>query len=184
AGSTSRPSCAGLTRASIALREKFLRRGWIAGSSPAMTQEARAAASSHLALAQIGDRVGRMPARRRADAVAGGVHVEKIGPAVRGRAFGARERGFELVRLLDHLALDAEGLGGLGVIDVGAAEIAGHVAAALELAAAVMPDAIALVVVAVIVEHDVDDRRLVARLRPQGLRAGEAEAAVADDRHH
>src|SRR5215510_15156309 len=71
-----------------------------------------------------------------------------------------------------------------GVVDVGAAEIAGHVAAGLELPAAVMPDAVAFVVVAVIVEHDVDDRRLVARLGPQRLRAGEAEAAVADDRDH
>src|SRR4029453_18086669 len=61
-------------------------------------------------------------------------------------------------RLLDPLALDAERFGGLGVVDVGVAEIAGHVAAALELAAAVMPDAIALVVVAVVVEHGIDDR--------------------------
>jgi hypothetical protein len=31
------PSCAGLTRASIFFAKNFLRRGWIAGSSPAMT---------------------------------------------------------------------------------------------------------------------------------------------------
>src|SRR5258707_1359545 len=104
--------------------------------------------------------------------------------AVAARALGALDRAFELVRLFHHLALDAKRLGGLGVVDVGAAEIAGHVAAGLELPAAVMPDTIALVVVAVIVEHDVDDRRLVARLGPQRLRAGEAEAAVADDRNH
>src|SRR5262245_58731568 len=96
-----------------------------------------------------------MPARGCADAVAIGVDVQEIGPSVRGRALGALDRAFELVRLLDHLALDAEGLGSLGVVDVGAAEIAGHVAAGLELPAAVMPDAIALVVVAVIVEHRV-----------------------------
>src|SRR6516225_7855681 len=125
-----------------------------------------------------------MPARGRADAVAIGVDVQEIGPSVRGRALGALDRAFELVRLFHHLALDAKRLGGLGVVDVGAAEIAGHVAAGLELPAAVMPDAVALVVVAVIVEHDVDDRRLVARLGPQRLRAGEAEAAVADDGNH
>src|SRR5262249_24705175 len=94
-----------------------------------------------------------------------------------------RDRVLELAGLLYDLALDAEGVGGLGVIDVGAAEIAGHVAAGLELPPAVVPDAIALVVVAVIVEHDVHDRRLVARLRPQRLRTGEAEAAVADHGH-
>src|SRR5262249_53966517 len=105
-------------------------------------------------------------------------------PAIRGRPLGGLHRAFELVRLFHPLALDAERLGGLGVVDVGAAEIAGHVAAGLELPAAVMPDAVALVVVAVIVEHDVDDRCLVARLGPQRLRAGEAEAAVADDGNH
>src|SRR5437660_4200497 len=145
---------------------------------------ARHAAWSHLALAQVRDRIGRMPARGRADAVAIGVDVQEIGPSVRGRALGALDRAFELVRLFNHLALDAERLGGLGVVDVRAPEVAGHVAAGLELPAAVMPDAVALVVVAVIVEHDVDDRRLVARLGPQRLRAGEAEAAVADDRNH
>src|SRR6266536_1749911 len=96
-----------------------------------------------------------------ANAVAIGVDVQEIGASVRGCALGALDRAFELVRLLDHLALDAERFGGLGVVDVGVAEIAGHVAAALELAAAVMPDAIALVVVAAVVEHDIDDRRLV-----------------------
>src|SRR5712664_2342281 len=118
---------------------------------------ARHAAWSHLALAQVRDRIGRMPARGRADAVAIGVDVQQIRPSLRGRALGALDRAFELVRLLDHLALDAESLRGLGVVDVGAAEIAGQVAAGLELAAAVMPDAVALVVVAVVVEHDVDD---------------------------
>ena len=56
--------------------------------------------------------------------------------------------------------------------------------AGLELPPGRVPDAIALVVVAVIVEHDDGDRRLVARHAPQRLRAGEAEAAVADHRHH
>src|SRR5262249_23121553 len=147
-------------------------------------KNARDAAWSHLALAQIRDRVGRMPARGRADAVAIGVDVQQIGPSVRGRALGTLDRALELVRLFHHLALNAEGFRGLGVVDVGAAEIAGHVAPGLDLPAAVMPDAVALVVVAVIVEHDVDDRRLVARLGPQRLRAGEAKAAVADDRNH
>src|SRR5262249_52049064 len=131
---------------------------------------ARDAAWSHLALAQIRDRIGRMPARGRAHAVAIGVDVQEVGPSVRGRAFGALDRAFELVRLFHHLAFDAEGLSSLGVVDVRAAEVAGHVAAGLELPAAVVPDAVALVVVAVIVEHDVDDRRLVARLGPQRLR--------------
>src|SRR5207248_7124904 len=42
----------------------------------------------------------------------------------------------------------------------------------------------ALVVVALVVEHEVDDRRLVTRLAPQGLRSGKTEAAVPDRRHH
>src|SRR5262245_51859314 len=111
-----------------------------------------------------------MPSGGSADAIAIGVDVEEVGPAVGGRALAALYRGFELVRLLDHLALDAECLRRLGIVDVGAADIAGHVAAGLELSSAVVPDAIALVVVAVIVEHDVEHRRLVARLRPQRLR--------------
>src|SRR5207247_3856926 len=91
---------------------------------------------------------------------------------------------FQLFRIVTPSIRSAERLGGLAVVDVRAPEVAGHVAAGLELPADVMPDAVALVVVAVIVEHDVDDRRLVARLGPQRLRAGEAEAAVADDRNH
>src|SRR3954463_9635727 len=116
----------------------------------------------------------------RAPAVAVGVNIEQIGAAVGDHALGAPDRAFELARLLHHLGLDAERLRRLGVIDVGAAEIAGHVAAGLELLAAVVPDPIALVVVAMIVEHDIHDRGLVAGLGPERLGAGKAEAAVAD----
>ncbi len=63
-----------------------------------------------------------MPGRGRADAVALGVDVEQIGPPVRDRLLGARDRALELRRLLDGLALDPEGRRGLGVIDVGIAE--------------------------------------------------------------
>src|SRR5215831_18316924 len=117
-----------------------------------------------------------MPIGCRAQTVAPSVDVEQIRPAVGDHALRARDGVLELARLLDHLAFDAERTGGLGVVDVGTAEIAGHVAAGLELPSAVVPDAIALVVVAVIVEHDVHDRRLVTRLGPQRLWTGEAEA--------
>src|SRR3984957_14516068 len=122
-----------------------------------------------------------MPGRLGADAAAPRVHVEQIGPPLGDRTLSAPDRVLELVRLLDDFALDPEGAGRLGVIDVGIAEVAGHVAAGVELASGEMPDAIALVVVAVVVEHDVEHRRLVARHAPQRLRAAEAEAAVADD---
>src|SRR5205085_7360341 len=56
--------------------------------------------------------------------------------------------------------------------------------AGLELPPTEMPDAVALVVVTLVVEHDVHDRCLVARLRPQRLRTAEQEAAVADDGDH
>ena len=105
-------------------------------------------------------------------------------PAFDRRGFGAGKRAFEVARLFYGFALDAEGAGRLGVIDVRIAVVAGHVAGGLELPAGRVPDAIALVVVAVIVEHDDGDRRLVARHAPQRLRAGEAEAAVADHGHH
>ena len=49
-----------------------------------------------------------MPGRDRAEAVALGVNVEQIGPAVDGRALGAVDRAFEIARLLDGLAFDAE----------------------------------------------------------------------------
>src|SRR5499426_3892903 len=120
-----------------------------------------------------------MPGRGCADAVAVGMDVEKVGAAVGNGALGAADGILELARLLDDLALDAERLGCLGVVDVGAAEIASHVAAGFELPPAVVPDAIALVVVAVVVEHDVHDRRLVARLRPQWLRPREAKTSIA-----
>src|SRR5437762_342237 len=112
-----------------------------------------------------------MPGRGRADAVPPGIDLQKIRPPIGSRFLRPRERVLELARLLDGLGLDAERLRGLGEIDVRVAVVAGHVAAALELAAAEMPDAVALVVVALVVEHDVDDRRAVARLAPQRLRA-------------
>src|SRR5262249_56543649 len=106
---------------------------WRREPTPRARLPARHAAWSHLALAQIRDRIGRMPARGRADAVAIGMDVQEIGPSIRGRALGAFDRAVELVRLFHHLALDAERLGSLGVVDVRAAEVAGHVAAGLEL---------------------------------------------------
>src|SRR6476661_7143185 len=125
-----------------------------------------------------------MPGRYRADSVAPGVDVEEIRSSFGDRAPAARHRVLERARLLHDLALDAEGLRRLGVVDIRIAEIAGHVAAGLELAAAVVPDAVALVVVAVVVQHDVEHRRLVARLTPQRLGSAEAETAVAHDGDH
>src|SRR5580700_2829699 len=125
-----------------------------------------------------------MPFRHRAQAFALDVNVEQIRPAFDRRGFGTGERAFEIARLLDGFAFDAERARRLGEIDVGIAVVAGHVARGLELPAGRIPDAIALVVVAVIVEYDDGDRRLVARHAPQRLRAGEAEAAVADHGDH
>src|SRR5204862_8072117 len=65
-----------------------------------------------------------------------------------------------------------------------AADVAGHVAAGLELSAAEMPDAVSLVVVTLVVEYDVDHGCLVARLAPERLRTAEAEAAVTDHGDH
>src|SRR5262249_33185027 len=113
-------------------------------------------------------------------AVALGVDVKEIGPPVGDDALGAQNRGLDLAGFFDDLALDPERAGGLCVIDVRAADIAGHVAPGRELPSTVMPDAIALVVVTPVVEHAFHPRRGVARLAPQGLRAREAEAAVAD----
>src|ERR1700722_11390949 len=110
-----------------------------------------------------------MPFRHRAKAFTLDVDVEEIGPALHRRGPGARERAFEIARLLDGFTLDAEGACRLGEIHVGIAVVTSHVAGGLELSAGRIPDAIALVVVAVIVEHDDGDWRLVARHAPQRL---------------
>src|SRR5262249_20275346 len=125
-----------------------------------------------------------MPGRRRPNAVAISVDVDEIGRPLRAALWGARDCALKLGRFLDGLGLDPEGCGSLGEVDVRIAEIAGHVAAGLELAAAIVPDAVALVVVALVVEHDIHDRRPVARLCPQRLRTTEQEAAVAHDPYH
>src|SRR5215471_8619875 len=117
-----------------------------------------------------------MPCAGSADAVALGVDVEEIGPPVGDDALGAQNCRLDVARFFDHFALDPEGAGSLGIVYVRAADVAGHVAPGLELPAAVMPDAVALVVVAPVVEHDVHHRRVVARLTPERLRAREAEA--------
>src|SRR6202044_2962349 len=101
-----------------------------------------------------------MPFRHRAKTFALDVNVEEIWPALHRRGFGARERVFEIARLLDGFAFDAERACGFGKIDVGIAVVTRHVARGVELPAGRIPDAIALVVVAVIVEHDDGDRRL------------------------
>src|SRR5262249_6848736 len=125
-----------------------------------------------------------MPGRHGAEPVAPGINVEQVGPAFLRRRLRPFDRALERVRLLDGLRLHPERHRGLGVIDVRAAVIAGHVAAGPELLAGEVPYAVALVVVALVVQHDVHHRRAVARLAPQGLRPGEAEAAIADDRDH
>src|SRR5260221_3234620 len=125
-----------------------------------------------------------MPGGGRSKAVTVSVDIEEIGPAFCDRALGTINRRLELRGLLDAFSFHPEAHGDLGVVDIGTAEIAGHIATGLELAPAKMPDTIALVVVALVVEHNVHDRRLVARLRPERLRTAEQEAAVADDRDH
>src|SRR3984957_18792275 len=119
-----------------------------------------------------------MPFRHRAKAFAFDVNVEEVRPAFDGRGLGAGERAFEIARLFDGFAFDAERACGFGKIDVRIPVVAGHVARGIELPAGRVPDAIALVVVTVIIEHDDGDRRLVARHAPQRLRAGETKTAV------
>src|SRR5215468_4266288 len=121
-----------------------------------------------------------MPGAGRADSVALGMDVEEIGPPIGDDALGAQNRGLDLAGFFDDLALDPERAGGLGVVNVRTADIAGHVAPGRELPSTVMPDAIALVVVTPVVEHEVHHRRVVARLAPQRLWARKTEAAVAD----
>src|SRR5258708_1736440 len=125
-----------------------------------------------------------MPGAGSPDAVALGVYIEEIGPPVSDDALGAQDRGPDLAGLGDDFALHPEGAGCLDVVHIRAADVAGHVAPGLELAAAEAPDAVALVVVASVVEHDVHHRRPVARLTPQRLRTREAEAAVAHHGNH
>src|ERR1700739_261151 len=107
--------------------------------------------------------------------------VEQIRPPVVIRLLRPPKSGLQVVRIGHHLAFDAEGLRRLGEIDVRAAVIAGHVLAGLELLTGdERPTAIALVVVALVVDDDVGDRRLIARLAPQRLRTAEQATAVAD----
>src|ERR1700682_6278854 len=119
-----------------------------------------------------------MPFRHRTNSFALDMNVEEIWPPLDRRGFGAGECALKLARLFDGFAFDAESARSLGEIHVGIAVIAGHVARGLELPAGRVPDAIALVVVAVIVEHDDGHWRLVARHAPYRLRAGETETAV------
>src|SRR4051812_12254003 len=122
-----------------------------------------------------------MPGGGRPDTITIGIDIEEVWPPASDRALGALDRGLELPGFLDVLGFHTESNRGLGVVDIGAAEITGHVAAGLELAAAEVPDSIALIVVALVVEHDVHDRRFVARLRPQRLWTAEQETSVTDD---
>src|SRR4249920_3655750 len=125
-----------------------------------------------------------MPSGGRPDAIPIGIDIEKVWPPLSGCALGALDRALELPGFLDVLGFNPERYRGLGVVDIRIAEIARHVTAGLELAAAEVPDSIALIVVALVVEHDVHDRRLVARLRPQRLWTAEQETAVTNDRDH
>src|SRR5262245_40284799 len=101
-----------------------------------------------------------MPCARGPNAVALGVDVEEVRPPVGDDALGAQDRGPDLAGLGNDFAFHPEGARSLGVVDVRTADVAGHVAPSLELTAAETPDAVALVVVAPVVEHDVHHRRL------------------------
>src|SRR5277367_1895844 len=125
-----------------------------------------------------------MPFGHRTEPFALDVNIEEIGSSFYHGTLGAIECALECRRLLDRLTLDAECARGLHIIHVGIAKVASHVSAGLELPAGAVPNAIALVVVAVVVEHDHGDRRLVPRHGPQRLRPAEAEAAVTNDGNH
>ena len=102
------------------------------------------------------------------------MYVEQVRPAFDIGALGALQRGLDAGCLLHGLGFDSKGLGGFADFDVRASVIAGHIAAGLSLRAAdEAPDAVTFVVVAVIVENDVGDGRVVARLAPERLRAAE-----------
>src|SRR5437899_11405654 len=133
---------------------------------------------SDLPLAQVRNGVSRRPRRVCADTVPLDVHIEQVRPAIGRRAFGALEGRFELRGFGHDFAFDAETRSELRIVDVRIAEVAGHIAAGLELASADIPDAVAFVVVTAIVANDERDRRLVTGVAPERLRAGKQECAV------
>src|SRR5579864_293932 len=139
---------------------------------------------SHSPGAQLGNREGRIPGRGSAHAIAVDMNVEEIGPALDIGALCALQRRLDAVRIGNDFAFDAESLRRFREIDIRAAIVASHVLAGLELLAGdERPDAIALVIVATVVDDDVGDRRLVARLAPQRLRPAEHAAAIANAGH-
>src|SRR6476620_7290026 len=138
-------------------------------------------AMSHLPGPQIRNRERRIPLRCGPRSIALHVNVEQVWPPVGIGAQCTPERSFNTGRVLDALGLDAEGLRCLGDINVGAAVVAGHVASGFGLRAAdERPDAVALVVVAHVVENDVGDRRAIASLAPKRLRSTKRERPVAE----
>src|ERR1700692_3136298 len=100
---------------------------------------------SNLPGPQIRDRIGRMPGGSRSDPVAARMNIQQIGPPLDGRALGAVERGADLRRLGDGLALDPKGRGGLGEVHIRIAVVTRHVAAGLELTTRTVPNPVPLI---------------------------------------
>src|SRR2546427_4188967 len=125
-----------------------------------------------------------MPCRRCANAVPLDMHVQQVRPAVCRRTLRTFQRRLKLRRLGNNFSFYTESRCQLRIIDVWISEVAGHVAAGLELPSADVPDAVAFIIVGAVIANDDGDRCLVPGITPERLRAGKEECAVPDYRHN
>src|SRR5271166_2757797 len=108
------------------------------------------------------------------------MNVEQVGPSFYVGTLCTGERSLNLGRISNDLSFNPECAGCFGEIDVRAAIVGGHVLARLKLLSRdEAKDSVAFVIIASVIDDNVRDRSVVARLAPKRLRTAEQSTSIA-----